>query len=268
MNGVTPVNTFGVQIEGDNEGRLLSTVKKELLDSVNDAVAKLVVGSTAFKSDSELENWDDIDTQVYTRGKPQQNSHYGILNDSGKHILFSAYFMRFDPDNAPRKCVTEQKDVRVLYGAKEALKHIYVERPRRIEPLPKEIPKFDRYHEVFFNILVDIFFILNRSEAKGKANLTKARVARDGLRTIAKHFYRFYGVEKEIPSRIRWRKLLSDVNSLLADRDYAKLCRNQAFAETAIRLMESYMAEVRSKWLAFRLKLPVGEIDAVTLNSE
>ena len=219
------------------EGRLVSIVKKELLHSSNDIVAILLVGSTAFKTDSEFKDWDDIDTQVYTRSRPSQNSHYGILNESGRHILFSAYYMQFDPTSRPQKTVIEQKDVRVLYGERKALEHIYVDRPRRIEPLPKEIPKFDSYHEVFFNILVDIFFILNRYEASGRSNSAKARIARDGLRTIAKHFYRFYRIDAGISNGVRWRIMLNGVVTLLARRGYPNLCRNQSFAEAAIRLM-------------------------------
>jgi len=216
---------------------LFSSVKRELLDSAEDVAAILIVGSTAFKSDSQFKDWDDIDAQVYTRTKPSQNSHYGILVDSKRRVLFSAYYSQLDFNKHPQRSVIEQGDVRVLYGKKEALRHIHVDRPRRIEPLPKEIPRFDTHHETLFNILVDIFFILNRYEARGEPNATKARVARDGLRTIAKHFYRFYGVEKGIPNGIRWRKILRDLNSLLTERGYANLCRNKVFASLALSLM-------------------------------
>ena len=218
-------------------------MKRELLDSAEDIEVILIVGSTAFKSDSQFQDWDDIDAQVYTRTKPSQNSHYGILIDSNRRILFSAYYSQLNFTNRPQKSVLEQGDVRVLYGKKDALRHIHVDRPRRIEPLPKEIPRFDTHHETLFNILVDTFFILNRYEAKGKPNATKARVARDGLRTIAKHFYRFYGVGKGIPNGVRWRKLLKDVDSLLTERGYASLCRNKNFASRALSLMAGQDAD-------------------------
>jgi hypothetical protein len=216
---------------------LLSAVKRELLGSAEDVEAILIVGSTAFNSDSQFKDWDDIDAQVYTRAKPSQDSHYGILTDSKRRILFSAYYSQLNPANCPQRCVLEQKDVRILSGKEEALRHIHVDRPRRVEPLPKEIPRFDAHHETLFNILVDIFFILNRYEAKGKPNATKARVARDGLRTIAKHFYRFYGIDKEIPNGVKWRRLLKDVDSLLTERDYTNLCHDKDFASRALSLM-------------------------------
>lgn len=194
-----------------------------------------MVGSTAFRS--RFEDWDDFDLQIYTRSKPEWNSHYEILNDSGKHFLISAYYLQINPTVNPKPAVLDQKDVRVLFGSKESLKHIRVDRPRRIEPLPHTIPHFEAYHEVFFNILVDIFFILNRYEAHGRPFATKPRVARDGLRTICRHFYQFYGINQSISENARSRTLIKEMASILREKGYAESCKNNRFAKVAIDLM-------------------------------
>lgn len=196
-----------------------------------------MVGSTAFKT--RLEDWDDFDLQVYTLSKPEWDSHYEILNDSGKRFLVSAYYLQIDPTTNPKPSVLEQRDVRVLFGSKESLEHIRVDRPSRVEPLPRTIPHFETYHEVFFNILVDIFFILRRYEAKGRPFATKPRVAREGLRTICRHFYQLYGLDRPISNHAKSRKLIRETALVLRERGYAESCRNRRFAKAAIDLMAS-----------------------------
>jgi len=196
-----------------------------------------LVGSAAVKS--KLKDWDDFDLQVYTRTKPEWESHYEILNDSGKHHLVSAYYLQLDPTSNPETTAMEQKDVRVLLGTKESLRHIRVDRPRRIEPLPHELKRFEARHEVFFNILVDIFFILNRYEARGRPSATKPRIARDGLRTICRHFHQFYGVEWPISKKEKWKTVLKNTVSLLQKRGYQDECQNREFVRAAISLMGS-----------------------------
>jgi hypothetical protein len=219
------------------DGRVVSAIKRRLLNQEGGVEAILLMGSTAFKS--EFVDWDDFDVQVYTRSKLRRSSYYEILNDSGRHYLLSVYYYQLDPDNRPMRDVTEQKDVQVLLGRKESLRHIFVDRPRRIEPLPHELPKFDTYYERYFEILVDIYFILSRYEAKGKPNSTKSRVARDGLRTLSRHFFKFYGINRPIPKRVRWRSLMMEVTHLLDERGFADKCKNTEFAETAIQLIRS-----------------------------
>ena len=195
------------------------------------------MGSTAFRS--EFVDWDDFDVQVYTRAKHARSSYYEILNDSGRHYLLSAYYYQLDPANHPVRDVTKQSDVEILFGREKSLRHIFVDRPRRVEPLRHELTKFGTYYERYFEILVDIFFILNRYEARGKANTVKPRVARDGLRTLSRNFFHFYGVSRSIPNRANWRSLLSEVVRLLDERGFARECQNTEFAETAIELMTS-----------------------------
>lgn len=218
-------------------------VKKAIADGFlrprGEIEAALLVGSTAFKR--ELEDWDDFDLQIYTRSRRLLNkhSHYEILNLRDRHHLISAYYMPFDPENSPKRTVEEQDDVSVLLGSSESLRQIRVDRPRRIEPLPRELRAFETRSEVAFNILVDIFFILNRYDAKGRPNATKPRVARDGLRTISRHFYRYYGIDWPIPKRARWRKVMRDTVSLLQAKGYASTCQNSEFARAAIGLIMS-----------------------------
>lgn len=219
------------------DGRVISAIKRRLLKQKQEIEAILLMGSTAFKS--EFMDWDDFDVRVYTRSKHARGSYYEILNDSRGHYLLSVYYYLLDPNNHPIRDVTRQNDVQILFGRKESLRHIFVDRPRRIEPLRQELPKFDTYYERYFEILVDTFFILNRYEAKGKANATKPRVARGGLRTLSRHFFGFYGVNRSIPKRARWRNLLSEVNSLLDERGFASKCQNAKFAKAAIKLMGS-----------------------------
>lgn len=202
------------------------------------------MGSTAFKS--EFMDWDDFDVRVYTRSKPPHESYYEILNDSGKHYLLSAYYYQLDPANHPIRTVSQQRDVQVLFGDDESLRHVFVDRPRRIEPLPHELRGFDASYERYFEILVDVFFILNRYEAKGKANVTKPRVARDGLRTLSRHFYEFYGVNRSIPKGARWKGPLWEVNRLLDERGFASRCQNTRFVKAAIDLMSSSLPVPRN----------------------
>ena len=122
---------------------------------------------------------------------------------------------------------------------RDSLRHIRVDRPRRIEPLPHELRAFDTHHEVAFNVLVDTYFILNRYEAKGRPNATKPRIAREGLRTICRHFYRFYGIDRPVPRRAPWRKVLRDTISLLQAKGYVNVCRNREFVQAATDLIMS-----------------------------
>jgi hypothetical protein len=216
---------------------VVSAVERRLLDQEGEVEAILLMGSTAFKS--EFTDWDDFDVQVYTRSKPTRSSYYEILNDSGRHYLLSVYYYQLDPTNHPVRDVTKQNDVQILFGRKESLRHISVDRPQRVEPLRHELREFDTRYERYFEILVDIFFILNRYEAKGKANATKPRVARDALRTLSRHFFEFYGVSRLIPKRTGWKNLLSEVDDLLYERGFASECQNANFAKTAIELMRS-----------------------------
>lgn len=195
---------------------------------------------------SKFNNWDDFDLQIYTRSKPEWESHYEILNEAGNHFLVSAYYMQLDPAKNPKPTVMEQKDVRVILGTKESLIHIRVDRPRRIEPLPRDLRHFAEWHEVFFNILVDIFFILNRYEAKGRPNATKPRIARDGLRTICRHFYQFYGIHCPDSSKKPWRTLMQDIVSLLQEKGYAETCLNREFATAAIDLISARLTAFRT----------------------
>ncbi len=194
-----------------------------------------MVGSTAFKS--SFDDWDDFDLQIYTRFRPELDNRYEILLDRGKHYLVSAYYMSTDPSSFPEPSALDQADVRVLVGSEESLQHIRVDRPRRVEPLPREIRRFDSHHEVFFNILVDIFFILNRYEARGRPFATKPRVARDGLRTVCRHFYRFYGVDRQVSTHSQWRRIIRDLALVLKEKRYSETCMNKQFARAAMDLM-------------------------------
>lgn len=222
------------------DGAIISAIRKRLLNQRSDIEAILLMGSTAFKS--EFTNWDDFDIRAYTRRKPSRESYYEILNDSGRHYLLSAYYYRFDPSNYPVRTVSEQEDVQVLFGSKESLRHIFIDRPRRIEPLPHELRGFDAHYERAFEVLVDIFFIMNRYEARGKTNATKPRVARDGLRTLSRHFYEFYGINRSIPKGARWKGLLWGVNRLLDERRFPSRCQNAKFAKAALELMGTTLA--------------------------
>ena len=87
---------------------------------------------------------------------------------------------------------------------------------------------------------MDAFFILNRYEARGRAYAVKPRLARDALRTIARHFYEFYRVDHPIRDRARWRTVLNDVNQLLRERKFEEICQNRKFVAEAIDLMAQY----------------------------
>ena len=218
------------------EEKVIPTIKRQF-DSEYGIRAILLMGSTASKT--EFSDWDDFDLQVYTDKRPPPFSHYELLRDSNKRFLVSAYFLQFDPANDLKRTVLEQRDVKILFGSKESLRHIFVDRPRRIASIrPEYIPlTFATYYENYFNILVDIFFILNRYERRGKRDATKPRVARDGLRAISSNFHQFYGVNHTIPKGTKWRKMIQDVTSLFVEKRFAEICRNKNFAEAAIELM-------------------------------
>jgi predicted RNA-binding protein associated with RNAse of E/G family len=87
---------------------------------------------------------------------------------------------------------------------------------------------------------VDIYFILKRYENRGHPYATKPRIARDGLRTICRHFYQSYGIEHHIDQRAGPRRLFSDIGSLLFSKGFAKLCENQKFVREGIELISKY----------------------------
>ena len=208
-----------------------------VLHSQPDTEAILLIGSTAFKK--SYEDWDDFDVQVYTRHKPKHELYYEIIRDGkGRHLLGVRYFALERTKN-PAVSVLQQKDVQVLFGSEESLRHIFVWRPRKIEPVPKKLPRFNEFYEVYFTIMVDLFFMLKRYEARGRPGATKARLCRDGVRTFARHFYEFYGVESTVGDRTRWRKVLGNVVRLLDERGFVRLCLNKRFVHEAITLLES-----------------------------
>lgn len=216
--------------------KVVSVIRSRLLGQRSDVEAILLMGSTAFKS--QFMDWDDFDVRVYTRSKSARSSYYELLTDSGRHYLLSVYYYQLDPSNHPARNVTSQDDVQILFGRKEPLRHIFVDRPRRVEPLPHDLPKFvGTHYERYFEILVDIFFILNRCEMRGKANATKARIAREGLRLLSRCFFEFYGVNRTIPRRKRWRNLMSEVVNLLNERGFTNRCQNKEFVKAAIELI-------------------------------
>lgn len=198
--------------------------------------AILLIGSTAFKK--TFDDWDDFDIQVYTRGKPRHGLYYEIIKDGKRRHLLGIRYFALDETQSPAVSVLQQKDVQVLFGSEESLRHIFVWRPRKIEPVPKKLPRFSDFYEVHFTIMVDLFFILKRYEARGRPNTTKARLCRDGVRTFARHFYEFYGVEHAVGDRTRWRKVLADVARVLDERGFERLCLNREFVREAISLME------------------------------
>jgi hypothetical protein len=217
---------------------VLSNIEKQLLDSQPDVEAILLVGSTAFTK--RLFDWDDLDVQVYTRGEPGNESYYEILNDGGRHYLLSAYYSKLGKLPTQAKNVLQQRDVQIIFGREESLRRIFVDRPQRTERLPHELGSFKEHHERYFEILVDVFFILNRYEARGKGNTVKPRLARDALRTLARHYYGFYGVNHTITNRGGWRSALHEVNNLLDERRFENLCQNRKFVRTAINLISQH----------------------------
>lgn len=214
-----------------------AAIRKKLLGQAPDVRAIILMGSTANKR--SFEEWDDFDVQVYTSSTPRDGSYYEILPSGRRRFLLSAYFYQLDLGQEPRRTVVDQDDVEVLFGDKEALRHIYIRRPRRTEPLPHELPRFDLYCERFFEILVDIFFILNRCEAKNQQSPTKARIARDGLRTISQHFYRYYGVDERVSTKARWRTTMRNVSLLLSERRFVDICQNKEFVRAGINLLNT-----------------------------
>jgi hypothetical protein len=227
------VKTAGVSTA---DAKVVSTVRRRLLNRTSDVEAIVLMGSTAFKP--QFTDWDDFDVRVYTRSKSARSSYYELLTDSGRHYLLSAYYYQLDLSNHPARSVTSQDDVQILFGRKESLRHIFVDRPQRMEPLPHDLPKFvDTHYERYFEILVDIFFILNRCEMRGKTNAIKARIAREGLQLLSRCFFEFYAVKRTIPRRERWRNLMFEVIDLLNEREFANRCQNKEFVRAAIELI-------------------------------
>ncbi len=216
----------------------MSTINARLPGSRRDIEAILLVGSTAFAKN--LADWDDFDVQVYTREQPRVREYYEIIEDGGSHYLLGARYFRLDRLNTPPASVLQQKDVQILFGKEEALRHLFANRPRRIEPIPHAIRNFKENYENCFMLLVDLFFILKRYEARGRRDATKPRLCRDAMRTIARHYYGFYGVSRPIPDRVRWRRLLAETIQLLEERKFETICRNRKLVRTAIDLMSQH----------------------------
>jgi hypothetical protein len=211
-----------------------------MLESQPDIEAILLVGSTAFTK--KLSDWDDFDVQVFTRDQPEDRHYYEIINDGGsRHYLLGAHYFRLDKLHTPLTNVLQQKDVQVLFGKEEALRHLFVERPRRIEPIPHQIQNFKENYENYFMLLVDLFFILKRYEARNRRDATKPRLCRDAMKTIARHYYEFYGVSRPVRDRVRWRTLLAEIIQFLEERRFEDVCRNKDFVRTGIDLMSQYV---------------------------
>jgi hypothetical protein len=187
-----------------------------------------------------LEDWDDFDVQVYTRDKPKLGLYYEILKDGGKHYLLSAFYFRLNRGQSPVKTVLQKRSIRVLYGDEKSLRHIHVERSRRVEPIPHELPRFKEHQDTNIAIFLDMFFILNRAESRKRMGRVKARLARDAVRTFARHFYEFYGIDRQVGDRARWRSVMKDVGRLLQEKKFEELCRNREFASAAIDLIVQY----------------------------
>jgi hypothetical protein len=178
---------------------------------------------------------------VYTRDQPKVRHYYELINDGRRHYLLGAHYFRLDMLQTPPTNVLQQKDVQILFGEEEALRHLFVKRPRRIEPIPHQIQNFKENYENYFMLLVDLFFILKRHEARGRRDATKPRLCRDAMRTIARHYYEFYGVSRQIPDRVRWRSLLAEIIQLLEERKFEDMSHNnKEFVRTAIDLMSRY----------------------------
>jgi len=186
-----------------------------------------------------LTDWDDLDVQVYTRSRPGPESqrHYEILNDSGRHYLLAEIFFQLRASDHPKTTAAEQKDVQVLFAKPGALERISFSRPRRIDPLPGELPNFGVYYEEYFGLLVDLFFMMKRYEMRGRPNATKPRLVRDAFRTFHRHFYELYGLESSLSKRARWRRTASEIVDLLGQRGFASRCKDAKFVQGAMDLM-------------------------------
>src|SRR5439155_12516712 len=125
-----------------------------------------------------------------------------------------------------------------------SLSHLFVKKPRRIEPIPHQIANFKEQYENYFKLVVDIFFILNRYEARGRREATKPRLARDALRTVARHYYEFYGIDHPIRDRETWRKVLSELLQFLEDQKFEDICQNKKFVRDSIGFMSEYGASI------------------------
>ena len=207
-----------------------------MLDPRDDIEAIVLIGSTAFSR--TLADWDDFDVRVYTSDPPKAWPYYEILDDAGKHYFLSVFYYHLDRLETPIRSALDQKDVQLLYGKERVLRHVFVDRPRRIEPLPHRIQNFKENYENYFMLLVDLFFILKRYEARGRRDATKPRLCRDAIRTIARHYYEFYGISRPIRDRVRWKRLLAEVIQLLEERKFEDMCRNKMLISRSIRLMK------------------------------
>ena len=146
-----------------------------------------------FSSQSRNYCFDDFDVVVFTKSVPELGTFYKIFNVSEKIFLISIYFEKLEVIAGRSSNVLSQKGLKILYGKRNLLGKIFIEKPKKIEPLPEVLDNFKERHERYFEILVDCVFILKRYEERKRLYCTKPRLARKAIRTIAKHFFEYFG---------------------------------------------------------------------------
>ncbi|MGD0061083.1 MAG: hypothetical protein ABSD58_16845 [Verrucomicrobiia bacterium] len=184
----------------------------------------LLTGSTATRR--AYQAYDDFDVVVFTKSRCARKTHYRIINSSRKPYLISIYFVHLGNARPKRRNVLHQRDVRVLFGRKQTLRCLLIERPRKIEPEPSRLPNFARWQERYWEIFVDCVFILKRSERRGFQHRTKARLARQAIRTISKHFHARYHRAFAHTKRMAWKSVVRELTQLLSEKQFPVGCRN------------------------------------------
>lgn len=207
----------------------------------SNVLAILLTGSTATRR--EYRAYDDFDVVVFTRTPCAGKTYYEIINPTKKPYLISIYFAQLGRVQPKIPNVLNQGDVKALFGRKETLQCVFVERPRGIKPQPSRLAHFAKEQERYWEIFVDCVFIIARYERRGIRHRAKARLARQAIRAISKHFHAHYGKAFPYSNRTDWRFIVLKTTQLLGEKRFVLRCRNQRLFRDFRRLARLSLAE-------------------------
>lgn len=195
------------------------------LENRTNVLSILLTGSAAYRR--VIHPYDDFDVVVFTKTSPAQDTYYEIVEQGGKTLLLSMYFVQLDGLRPKTPNVLDQRGVEPLFGSKDTLRCIFLEKPRRTEPLPARLPDFGKRRDRYFEIFVDCAFILKRCDRRGSSHRTKPRLARNAIKTISSYFHAYYHSGMgPVTTRSRWKTVARELACFLSKNDFTRHCGN------------------------------------------
>jgi hypothetical protein len=214
------------------------------LEPRHNVLAVLLTGSAAYRR--SIHPYDDFDVVVFTKNSPAQHTWYEIVRRLGKTFLLSIYFVPLNDLSPKTPNVLGQAGIEPLFGRKDILRYIFIENPRRTEPLPAKLPDFAKRQDRYLEIFVDCAFILKRYERRGLSNRTKPRLARKAMKNISRHFHEYNRSGMgPATARARWETVAKELASFLSKKVFSGRCDNP-------QLLKDFISLTQEDWNANR----------------